>query len=93
MRLWFLMAREELEPENNPWKDEYDCTYGFVIRAENEDHARSIANANGGFEVCGKSVTPRSKKCDPWLYEEYSSCEELLPDGADGVILEDYHAG
>lgn len=93
MRLWLLRPEEDLPENDSPWKYEYDCMFGFVIRAENEDHARQIANANGGFEVEVGKTGNRPKKYDPWLYEEYSSCIELEPEGRDGVVIEDYHAG
>jgi len=64
----------------------YDCCWGFVIEAETEQRAREIANHDGEDEVnCGKK--------DFWLNPDYSICKELKPDGEEGVILCDFHAG
>lgn len=49
MKLWILRPVEELD-DDNPWDPIYDKTFGFVIRAETEDQARSIAHSNGRDE-------------------------------------------
>ena len=58
----------------------YDCYHGFLVRSHNEITARSIAAKRHGGE--GKNV---------WLYE--AKCVRLLDDGAEGILLDDFHAG
>ena len=78
MKLFLLEPKENIEGEN-PWKPWYDKVFAFVVRAENEDSARKIAILNKGNE---------SRDC--WANPDYSSCEELKPEGEPGVIIRDY---
>jgi hypothetical protein len=80
MKLWLLRPIEGLE--NNPWEPWYDKAFGFVVRAETEERAREIANESGGDE----------KPKNAWLDSTLSTCNELLPDGEEGLIIEDFHA-
>ena len=50
MKLWLLRPRENFAKGNNPWHPWYDKYFGFVIRAETEDEARSIATEADGPE-------------------------------------------
>jgi hypothetical protein len=63
-----------------PAKNDFDRMFGFVIRAESEDKARSLAASNCGDEGP-----------DAWLSEGNSTCVELRADGPAGVILESYN--
>jgi hypothetical protein len=54
--------------------------FGFVVRAPNEDAARSIA-ARQAAEEGG----------DAWLSPTLSRCTELTADGAVGVVLESWN--
>ena len=80
MKLWLLSPKQE----EGPWNPWYDKCFGFVIRAEDEASARALAHANAGDE--------NRRGGSPWLDESQSSCEELLPDGEAGMILQDFHA-
>jgi len=79
MKIWLLQPVEEYEDDIFT----YDCAYGFVIRAESEEQARQIANANGGNE----STDTDKKISHPWLDPEYSYCEILTAKGKAGIVL------
>ncbi|MBI4029157.1 MAG: hypothetical protein HY376_02220 [Candidatus Blackburnbacteria bacterium] len=53
MKLWLLKPREDVleKDEDNPWDPWYDKTFGWVIRADTEEEARSIAQNQGGDEI------------------------------------------
>jgi hypothetical protein len=77
--LWLLRPVEGLDPwANCPW----DCLHGVVVRAPSEAHARNLATTERGDEGSG-----------PWLDPSLTTCVELLPEGADGVILADFVRG
>ncbi len=69
----------ECIPDTEPWKPAYDRVHSFVIRAENEMHAREIASRNRGDE--GPVA---------WLNPEFSTCNEILPTGKASVIASDF---
>lgn len=88
MKLWILRPVEELD-DDNPWDPIYDKTFGFVIRAETEDQARSIAHSNGRDENANTVLDdPDSSVKKPWKDPEYSTCVELLVNGDVGVVLQ-----
>jgi len=60
----------------------YDCFWGFVIEALTEKRARKLAEEAHGDE-----------EKDFWLDSKYSNCEELKPNGEEGIWLSDFHAG
>lgn len=71
MKLWLLKPIHDWDP----W---YDKVFGFVIRAETETDARSIACVLSGEE--GKDV---------WKDNSLTLCHELTSDGKVGVVLID----
>jgi hypothetical protein len=77
MKLWILRP---LKDDSAPWLPYFDRMFGFVIRAESEDKARSLAASNWGDEGP-----------DAWLSSRLSTCVELRADGPAGVILESYN--
>lgn len=104
MKLWLLKVKYTDASNNQPlseaWVPPWDKTFGFVIRAETEEEAREIAQANGGGETEDASKwalingsfqkKPAPEACkDVWLKPEYTSCTELLSDGPAGVVLAD----
>lgn len=80
-KLWILRPIPNLQKGDNPWDPWYDKSFGFVVRADSETQAREMAS--GGDENRGSS---------PWMDEKYSTCEELLPDGDRGVVMQDFHS-
>ena len=81
MKLWLLKPIKvypELS-EGGPWTPWYDKAFGFVIRAATEKSARNKAAKDCGDE--GKQA---------WLDPQLSSCIELTPKGAAGIVLKDY---
>ena len=82
MKLWKLeprdiYLRDEPNPDN-PWRPWYDKMFKVIVRAEDEESARRWANHVGGEETIDHQ---------PWLDAKYSTCEELLPDGEEGLII------
>jgi hypothetical protein len=88
MKLFHLFPKENVEGEN-PWEPDYDKAVGFVIRAENEQEARKIANDNGGDEVGEIRNHAYRTGGDLWLDGNFSQCIELTIDGEKGVIVRD----
>ena len=83
MKLWYLEPLELSPSQNiNPWKPWYDKAFGFVVRAETEIEARTLAAHDAGDEA--------DVDFNPWLDSNYSSCIELTNEGASGVILRDF---
>jgi hypothetical protein len=78
MKLWILQPLVESE---EPWEIWYDKAFGFVVRADNENHARALASQEAGAE--GGHA---------WLDEALSSCRPLESEGAAEVIMKDFHA-
>ena len=75
MKLWIL---QPVDGRDAPWLAYYDCMFGFVVRAANEDEARSIAASRAGDEGP-----------DAWKLRRNSTCKELKAEGPAGVIMED----
>ena len=74
--LWSL--RQETERD-------YDCVFGFVIAAPNEEWAREMSGAECGYE--GNDV---------WTDDTKSSCEQLAPSSTKPyptIICRDFNAG
>lgn len=86
MRLWLLRPLKRGDPNDDPyewgpWSPWFDKTFGFVVRAENEQEARQIASHHSDRETT-----------NAWLYADFSSCVELTDEeGPAGVILQDEH--
>jgi hypothetical protein len=75
MKIWLLRP---IDGSSAPWLQYFDCMFGFVVRAESEDKARSLAASKCGDEGP-----------DAWLSGRNSTCVELLADGPAEVIMED----
>lgn len=63
---------------------DYDEAAGFVIRANHEDMARTLATTKAGNEG------------DMWLYEQHATCVCIGIDyesNAAAIILRDFRAG
>lgn len=81
MKLYLLRPRENLT--DSPWEPWYDKAFGFVVRAEDEKTARTIANGDSGDERW-------QQEQNPWLDESLSTCVELLPEGEQGIVIKDF---
>ena len=77
MRLWIL---KPVDDSSAPWLPYFDRMFGFVIRARTEDAARGVAASNCGAEGP-----------DAWLSSKLSTCVEVLAEGSEGVILDNYN--
>lgn len=75
MKAWLLRPMND---EAGPWSEFFDRIFGFVVRAENESHARSLAAEQAGDEGP-----------DAWLCPHHSVCVDISGDGPAGVILFD----
>lgn len=91
MKLWLLRPVDGLKKNDNPWEPWYDKAFGFVVRAETEEEARALAHADAGDENRGEfmSRTIAATK-QPWMDAKYSTCVELLPEGAAEVVMKDF---
>jgi hypothetical protein len=78
MKLWLLKLKSEYYGDYKIY-DYYDS---FVIRAETEIDARSIAFNNAGDE-----------SGEVWKDPEKSTCEELQAEGKVELVLGSYNAG
>lgn len=80
MKLYLLRP---IKPNSGAWNPWYDKCFGMVVRAENEDAARRIADENAGDE--------NYRGTNPWLDPNQSECSELLRKGDPGLIISDVH--
>ncbi len=93
MKLWILRPTENLPEGDNPWEPWYDKTFGFVVRAENEQIARQMAHDAGADENRGEFLMkPIAKTKEPWIDARYSTCVELTKDGEAGVVMQDHYS-
>lgn len=65
-----------------PWKAPYEKAGGFVVRASDEDEARSYAADQAGDEGS-----------DVWIDGNVTACTELAIEGSRGVVLRDFASG
>ena len=92
MKLWLLKPRENLPEDDNPWNPWYDKAFGFVVRATDRAQARALANKAGGDETGPTSHSVYRHGGDAWLHPKYSTCEELIAEGPEGVVLRDFRS-
>jgi hypothetical protein len=78
MQLKLYLLKRIIHPRDPIW----DCNDGFIIRAQTQTMARSIASDAAGDE--GPAT---------WLEADCSTCEELNVNGPSAIILRDFHAG
>jgi hypothetical protein len=76
-KLWML---QPVDDSADPWLSFHNCMFEFVVRAMNEEEARSEAAKQAGDEGP-----------DAWLSSRLSSCVELKGDGRSEVILAAYN--
>jgi hypothetical protein len=76
-KLWIL---QPVDDSAAPWLSFHDCMFEFVVRASNEEEARTQAAKQAGDEGP-----------DAWLSSRLSSCVELNGDGRSGVVLGSYN--
>lgn len=86
MKLWLLKPRSDIADGASPWKPWYDRCFGLVVRAETEDNARAIADQNGGDETCRAEYEWQVER-HPWIDVNLSTCEMLMPEGDESVII------
>ena len=83
MQLWLLTSL----PRRWHDKSHYDIVHRFVIRAESEEQARQLACMSEAAN------TLRAADGEDWLDPSKTTCDPLDVDGAEDVILCDFHAG
>jgi hypothetical protein len=89
--LWLLRPVDNLPDSDNPWHPWYDKCFGYVIRAETEEKARTLAHRAGGDENRGEFLDLQvANSTTPWLDPQYSACTELLNSGISEVIIQDF---
>jgi hypothetical protein len=91
MKLWLLRPVDGLAKNDDPWEPWYDKAFGFVVRAETEAEARALAHAEAGDENRGLFLRARiADTAQPWMDAKYSTCTELLPEGAAELVMKDF---
>ncbi|MBX3027062.1 hypothetical protein KF840_19335 [bacterium] len=85
MPFWKLTP---INPHLGDFRGEIEKAFGFVIRAQTEHQARTIANAHSGVEK-GPSGTDHYGQIggNPWLDNAKTHCVQVAPDGPDEVVL------
>ena len=81
MKLWHLLPVENLPKHDDPWDPRHDKCFGMIVRAEDEESARIVAQDNSGAEKRDYSTV--------WLQSKYSTCTELMQDGDTEIIIAD----
>lgn len=81
----------------HPWTPPYDKTFAVVVRAEDEEAARSLALTVGGNEGRGIyrqfGYAEDQRADDVWLDRAYTECTPLEHAGEPGVIVYDRREG
>ena len=89
----YLLRPINPDVEGSPWKPWYDKAFGFVVRAETELEARTLADEDAGNEnvVIDWESEPMIST-HPWLDPNLSTCIELGPgvDQPSEIILRDF---
>ncbi len=82
MKIWLLRPIDG----DSLWDPWYDKAFGFVVRAESEAEARALALTESGDEVRGWGADPDRTAWEP----AHSTCIEVTPDGAPGIVMRDF---
>jgi hypothetical protein len=91
--LWLLRPVDNLPDSDNPWHPWYDKCFGFVVRANSEEKARTLAHRNGGDENRGEFLDLQvANSTTPWLDPQYSTCEKLEESGISEIVISDYRS-
>jgi hypothetical protein len=87
-KLWILNPRKDLSHGYDPWEQWYDKCFGMIVSARSEKDARIVAAEMG----CEENYWyDKNGEDSPWLYPEYSTCEELKVPQHDYCIMQDIH--
>lgn len=93
----YLLKPIDLEADVSPWRPWYDKAFGFLVRAETELEARTLADGDAGDEnrptlVDGSYDYESKLIIHPWLDPNLTSCLELGPgvDGPSEILLRDF---
>jgi hypothetical protein len=94
MRLWLLRPRADvLAREAHPWEPPEDKVMGLVVRAADEFAARSLAQAQAGYEGAGiyrRFGAEEDEVADGvWFDPAWTTCEKLEHTGEAGAVLVD----
>jgi hypothetical protein len=93
-RLWLLTPHAGiLRGDVNPWRPWYDKVFAAVVRADSEDQARELVQAQAGHEgldIYG-ALGMEEEEAAPmvWLDNRFTSCIELQAHGAPGIVIID----
>ena len=96
MKLWLLRPIET--GENTPWERFYENSYGFLISANSEERARTLAQENGKEELYDKDkdydYDHYFEKIPAWTDPKWSTCVELKPEMfEEEIVMMDFNAG
>lgn len=78
-RLWpAVYADKHNKNQDCPFKPWYYTTLEILVCADSEKHARQVVQkraTEGEWQECAPEQKSPCK--EPWLYEKYTSCEEV----------------
>jgi hypothetical protein len=60
VKVWHLRPVDE---NTGPWKGWFDCMFAFIVRAPNEDAARSVAAREAAEEGADAWLSPNLSHC------------------------------
>jgi hypothetical protein len=94
MKLWLLGPRPDvLRRKVNPWRPPYDKVFAAVVRAESEERARELVQAEAGHEGLGIYLSlgddEEETATTVWIDEEYTRCVGLRSRGKAGIVVLD----
>jgi hypothetical protein len=81
MKLWILRPIET--GDFTPWERFYYNSYGFLISANSEERARTLAQESGKEEIYDDDVDFDDvdfEKIPAWTDPKWSTCVELKPE-------------
>lgn len=91
MKLWLLKPRIDRPDNPDPWSQWWCRAWGFVVRANTEKEARTIAQA--GAEESGGLDVSCEGALKPWIKKKYVDCVEVSTEGKSQVILQHFEQG
>ena len=71
----------------------YDCARKFLVSAQNEQSARVIAQAEGGYEVHFQTLKYNADGMPFWTDPTLTACVPLVACGTEGVVIRDFWHG
>ena len=91
MKVWLLRPVGHPSAYFGPWVPWYDKCFGMVVRAADEDFARTLAHEEAHEEGHEEGHDENIGGRRPWLDPALSTCVELTGEGDACVVIRDIH--